>query len=176
MKVVTALCALALLFVAAPAVLADAPQPIKPVPVGLYSGRWYEIARTPNQTQADCQDATSDFSGWASGAFSVVQTCHKGSAGGPRKVFNAHGRILPATNNAKMRLGFFGGLISQDYWILDHADDNTWAIMGTPGGHYVWLLSRRPMLDAGAKARALGRMQSLGFNLSHLAFPAQLPG
>ena len=31
--------------------------------------------------------------------------------------------------------------------ILDHADDNGWAIMATPNGHYVWLMSRRPILE-----------------------------
>src|ERR1700726_3929194 len=69
--------------------------PAKPVPVDLYSGRWYEIARTPNTMQKDCQGSTSDFSGWVTGgAFSVTQTCHKGSPGGPKETFSARGHIL----------------------------------------------------------------------------------
>jgi len=150
-------------------------SPAKPVPTQLYSGRWYEIARTPNMMQKDCQASTSDFSGWASsGVFQVVQTCHKGSISGPKQTYSAKGHVLPATANAKMKLGFMGGLISQEYWILDHADDNAWAIMATPTGRYVWLLSRQPVLSAGAKAQAMARLKSLGFDLSHLAFPQQL--
>jgi apolipoprotein D and lipocalin family protein len=149
--------------------------PAKPVPVNLYSGRWYEIARTPNTMQKDCQGSTSDFSGWSSGVFSVTQTCHKGSPGGPKETFSARGHILPASNNAKMKLGFMGGLFSQEYWILDHADDNAWAIMATPTGRYVWLLSRQPTLPAPIRDLALARLRSLGFNLSSLAFPTQLP-
>ena len=150
------------------------PQPAKPVPTNLYSGRWYEIARTPNKMQAGCQGSTNDFSGWSSGSFSFTQTCHKGSLGGPTQTFSAHGRILPASDNAKMRLGFFGGLISQDYWILDHADDGGWAIMDRSDGRYVWLLSRQPNLTSAERAAALTRLQSLGFDLGHLAFPQQL--
>ena len=76
MKLLSAACALvALLGLAGPA-LAAAPQPAKPVAANLYSGRWYEIARTTNKMQADCQASTTDFSGWRGGAFSAVQTCH----------------------------------------------------------------------------------------------------
>ncbi|MFI4975639.1 MAG: lipocalin family protein [Caulobacterales bacterium] len=175
MKILAALIAVLALCAAAPspAAIAAAPQPVKPVPANLYSGRWYEIARTPNRTQGDCQASTSDFYGWASGGFQVVQTCHKGSVVGPAQVFKASGKVLPASNNAKMKLSFFGGLISQEYWILDRSDDNLWAIMATPGGHYVWLLSRRPMLDPATRARALARVGDLGYDLTRLAFPQQ---
>jgi apolipoprotein D and lipocalin family protein len=164
---------LCLALVAAPA-LAGAPQPAKTVQAGVFSGRWYDIAHTPNPGQTDCQGATSDFFGWAGGAFHVVQTCHKGSPAGPERTFKARASIMPATGNAKLRMSFFGGLISQEYWILDHAEDNGWAIMATPGGHYVWLLSRRPVLDAPTRGRALDRVKGLGYDISRLAFPRQL--
>jgi apolipoprotein D and lipocalin family protein len=153
---------------------AHPPQPARSVPPSLYAGRWYEIARTPNQMQSDCQGSTSDFSGWSAGDFHLVQTCHAGSPLGPGQTFDAHGRVLPASANAKMRLGFLGGLISQEYWILDHADDEAWAIMDRADGRYVWLLSRRPTLSPADRATALARLQALGFDLSHLAYPQQL--
>jgi apolipoprotein D and lipocalin family protein len=159
---------------AASAASAAAPQPAKPVAPAVFSGRWYEIARTPNVAQKDCQGSSSDFSGWASGEFAVKQICHKGSPAGPVQTFNAKAKILPASGNAKMKMMFFGGLVSQEYWILDHADDNGWAIMATPGGNYVWVLSRRPVLDAATKAAALQRVHALGYDLNRLAFPQQV--
>ncbi len=172
----------ACLSLAAPGVVAAAPlppravpaQPAKPVAPDLYTGRWYEIARTPNKMQADCQAATTEFSGWAAGAFKAVQTCHKGAPGGPAQVTRVDGKVLPATQNAKMQLAMLGGLISQQYWILDHADDNRWLIMCTANERYVWLLSRAPVLSAAEKAQAMARLQQLGFSLAHLAFPEQI--
>src|SRR5690242_10452163 len=108
--------------------LAAAPQPVKPVPATLYSGRWYEIARTPNIGQRDCEAASSTFTGAAPGPLRVVQTCHKGSAYGPAETQTAQAHVLPGSNNAKVKMSFLGGLISQEYWIVDHADDNSWAI------------------------------------------------
>jgi apolipoprotein D and lipocalin family protein len=90
------------------------------------------------------------------------------------KTMTVQGRVLPASGNAKMQLGLLGGLISKEYWILDHADDNGWLIMTTSDGRYVWLMSRRPVITAAVKAAAIGRMQQLGLNLSRLAFPQPL--
>jgi len=171
MKPITAAVLAAVSLTAAPALCASAtPQPTKAVPSALYSGRWYEVARTPNRMQTDCQGATNDFSNWSSGAFSVVQTCHKGAPNGPAQVMKVSGHVLPSSANAKMKLGILGGMISQEYWILDRADDNGWAIMDRADGRYVWLLSRRPALSAADKAEALARMQSLGFHVNNLAF------
>jgi len=174
MKLPAAACALAFVFgLGAPAFAAQL-QPAKPVPANLYTGRWYEIARTPNRMQADCQSPTTDFSGWANGAFSAVQTCHRGAPSGPRATTSVHGKVLPASMNAKMQLAMLGGLISQQYWILDHAADNGWLIMATANDRYVWLMSRQPVLSAATRSVALGRIKSLGFDLSRLSFPQQL--
>src|SRR5271154_7228203 len=167
-SVSAALTIVALLGLAAPAWAV--PQPAKPVAPNLYSGRWYEIARTNNKMQADCQASTTDFSGWRGGAFSAVQTCHKGSPTGPKQTVSVQGHVLPASQNAKMQLAMLGGLISREYWILDHADDNNWLIMTTADGRYVWLMSRQPVVPQAVKAAAIGRMQQLGLNLTKLAF------
>ena len=174
MKFVSAACALsacalaALLTPSAPALAM--PQPAKAVAPNLYSGRWYEIARTTNKMQADCQASTTDFSGWRGGAFSAVQTCHKGSPNGPKQTISVQGHVLPSSGNAKIQLGMLGGLISREYWILDHADDNNWLIMTTADGRYIWLMSRQPVIAQAVKAAAIGRMQQLGLNLTKLAF------
>ena len=155
---------------------AGAHQPVRPVSVDLYSGRWYEIARTPNTRQKDCQGATSDFAEFAGGVFNVVETCHRGSPSGPARSIRARATIVPASQNTRFRMAFIGGLIHQEYWILDHADDDSWAVMATPGGNYVWLLSRRPSLPPNVRAAALARVGALGYATSRLIFPAQDSG
>jgi apolipoprotein D and lipocalin family protein len=156
---------------AAGAALAAAPQPTRPVSAGFYSGRWYEIARIPNAGQRDCQAAYTQFA--STGAqFQVNQVCRKGSPTGPAKTFVTKGRILPATNNAKFEMSFFGGIRKQEYWVLDTAPDGGWTLMATPGGNYIWLLSRHAVMPAGAKAAAIARIRALGYRQT-LEFPAQ---
>ena len=150
---------------------AAAPQPARPVAAGFYSGRWYEIARIPNAGQRDCQAAWTQFA--STGAqFQVSQVCHRGSPTGPVKTFVTKGRILPGTNNARFEMSFFGGIKKQEYWVLDTAGDGAWAIMATPGGNYIWLLSRKANLPAASQAAAVARIRALGYS-QKLEYPAQ---
>ena len=159
--------------------LAAAKPPAKPVPVEFYSGRWYEIARTPNAGQRNCQAPTTDFAAsrgkdGPSARFSVRQVCHRGSPLGPEKVFTTTGRILPGSQNTRFTLSFLGGLKKQEYWVLDRAADGSWAIMATPGGNYVWLISRTPDMPVSTKAVALERVKDLGYR--KLELPQHPPG
>ena len=145
---------------------AGAPQPAKPVSVALYSGRWYEVARTPNLRERGCKVATSEFSGMAKGAFIVTETCRHAS--GPPRVSVVKAAIVPGSNNAKFRMSIFGGLAHPEFWILDTAPRGDWAIMGTSGGHYVWLLSRQPTLAPAETTAAMARIRALGYPTAKL--------
>jgi len=163
-------CALVLGVMAGPA-LAGARPPAKSVPVEFYSGKWYEIARTPNSGQRDCEAASTQFTSTGARGFKVVQICRKGSAWGEAKTFNTTGTIVAGTpRNARFSMSFLGGLKKQEYWVLDRADDQSWAIMATPGGNYVWLLSRQPDMPSAVRAAALSRVRALGY--AKLEFPA----
>lgn len=180
-----ALAAALTITVAAVAAWAGSPQPSRPVAGSFYSGRWYEIARVPNAGQRDCQAPESQFArvtakGEASfisdqGDFSVRQVCHRGSPAGAARVFATRGRILPGSRNAKFEMSFFGGIRKQEYWVIDTAPDGAWALMATPGGNYVWLLSRKAVLPEATKAAAVARIRALGYRQT-LEFPAQRVG
>jgi apolipoprotein D and lipocalin family protein len=165
--------ALALAALAPAASFAAAQPPAKPVPASFYSGRWYEIARTPNGNQRGCEGSSNQFTASDGGALKVVQTCRMGSPAGKAKVFDTTGKIVSGADNTKFTMSFLGGLKKQEYWVLDRADDAGWAIMATPGGNFVWLLSRQPVMSAAAKAAALARVKALGY--AKLEYPRQPP-
>lgn len=165
---------LALVLAVAPAcALAAAKPPAKPVPASFYSGQWFEIARTPNVNQKNCEAPTNQFTASAGGELKVVQTCRQGSPAGKAKVFNTTGKIVDGAQNAKFTMSFLGGLKKQEYWVLDRADDASWAIMATPGGNFVWLLARQAVMPAAARAAALAKVRALGY--AKLEFPQQPP-
>jgi apolipoprotein D and lipocalin family protein len=152
---------------------AGAQPPSKPVAASFYSGKWYEIARTPNSGQRNCEAPTTEFTAKTTDGFSVRQVCRLDSPTGKTKTFNTKGRILAGSENAKFSMNFLGGMKKQEYWVLDHGEDASWAIMATPGGNFVWLLSRQPVMDEATKAAALARVKALGYE--KLVFPQQ-PG
>jgi apolipoprotein D and lipocalin family protein len=156
----------------ASAALAAATPPTKPVAAEFYTGRWYEIARTPNSGQRNCQAPTTDFA-TEGASFKVRQVCHRGSPLGEEKVFSTTGRIIPGSENTRFTMSFLGGLKKQEYWVLDSASDRSWAIMATPGGNYVWLIARTPGMPAASQAVAVERVRALGY--AKLEFPQHPP-
>jgi apolipoprotein D and lipocalin family protein len=70
---------------------ATAPAPTKPVELKKYVGRWYEVARVPNQFEkgTNCEAPNADYEQDAKGAVTVVQTCHQKAPNGPEKTYNS---------------------------------------------------------------------------------------
>lgn len=156
------------------AVQADAPAPTKPVDLQRYAGRWYEVARVPNHFEKgrDCDGPTADYRRDAAGAVTVVQTCHQNSPTGPVKAYHARAEILDPGTNAKFRLTFFV-VVAKEYWVLDHAQDYRWAIVGDPSGQYLWFFSRQAALPSTVKDALLARARALGYDTAKLEFPPQ---
>ena len=164
------LAALAAVFALSGPALAAAPEPTARVDLGRMMGRWYEVARFPNKTQRGCQAGTVDWTRSADG-FSVLQTCRKGSLTAPKTEWKAKARVVDAATNAKFKMSFFGGLVSQEYWVIDNRPDQGWLLLGTPGGNYLWLMAQHPLLNPQAKATALSRIRQLGYDVGRLEFP-----
>ncbi len=150
------------------------PEPTKPVDLSRYFGRWYEIARTPNEFEhgADCQGPTADYGADRKGEIRVVQTCHRGSPTGAETIYHATGHILDPGVNARLKLTYYL-LVSKEYWVLDYARDYQWAIVGDSSGKFVWLLSRAPNVGAATRSDMLQRVHALGYDLARLEFPPQ---
>jgi apolipoprotein D and lipocalin family protein len=150
---------------------ATAPQPTKPVSPAFFSGRWYEIARSANANQKDCQAPTYDFLAKGSSATDFVLTCHKGSPTGKAERLKVKLKLPTDPARNKFKVTIMGGVITQEYWVLDRADDQSWSILATSGGSYVWLLARSPDMPAAERTRALSRIDALGYDASRLVLP-----
>jgi apolipoprotein D and lipocalin family protein len=149
---------------------AAAAQPTRRIELSQMMGRWYEVARVPNQLQNGCEAGASDWTPAANG-FAVVQSCHKGSPTGPLSTWKAKATVADPRTNARFRMSFFGGIISQDYVVLDHRPEQGWLVLATANGKYLWLMSQRPTLPAAVRSQALARIRQLGFDVGRLEFP-----
>lgn len=177
LKRLTVILAAGAAFTAAQPLVADAAmaQPVPHIELTRMMGRWYEVARLPNKIQNGCQAGASDWTRTGEG-FNVIQTCHKGSPDGPLSEWRAKARVADPVSNAKFRMSFFGGLISQEYWVLDERPEQGWLILATHDGKYLWLMSQRPTLPAPIRIEAVARIKQLGFDIGRLEFPLPVHG
>lgn len=147
---------------------AAVPQPAKPVELNRYLGRWYELARYEAGFQKDCEAVTADYSLLENGQVGVLNRCRQGAVDGPVKQSEGKAKVVEGSENSKLKVSFFGPFYVGDYWVLDHADDYSWSIVGEPSGRYLWILSREARPGAETRQALRSRVQALGYELSLL--------
>jgi apolipoprotein D and lipocalin family protein len=163
------------LWLAAPqAAAARAPEPLKPLDLDRFMGRWYEILRTPNGAQNNCFAAHQVWSRKGQGRFSIAQTCHRGSPRGEARVVDTSAKLVDPASTAKFEASFFGGIIKRQYWVLDRADDYSWMIASTSNGSHVSLLSRQSGLSKGEETEFRRRIAAMGLDAAKLVAVAEL--
>lgn len=139
------------------------------VDLNRYQGKWYEIARYPNKFQNQCVgNTTATYTLKGEGKLEVFNQCLEtdGKVSGAR----AAGKIADKATNAKLKVRFAPAFISflsfvwADYWVIDLADDYSYAVVGTPGRDYFWILSREAEMKEPVYNDILRRAASKGFD------------
>jgi apolipoprotein D and lipocalin family protein len=146
------------------------PQPAKSVEIERYLGRWYEIARYEQGFQKDCDGVTADYSRREEGGIKVLNRCRKPDG----KITDATGKakVVDTATGAKLKVSFFGPFYG-DYWVLDRAEDYSWAIVGEPSGRYLWLLAREANPSPAKVQAQIARAGALGYDTSLLRMTKQ---
>ena len=156
-----------------------APQPAKPIDIErFYTGRWYEMARTPLSVTDGCVAGTTDFSRRADNTLIERDACREGSPQGKEKVFEGPVTILDPGTNAKIEVRYtvFGFLpVTKTYWMLDRDPDYRWFITADPPLENVAILTRDPHPPHPVVEALTKRVRELGYDTSKLEFPTLSP-
>lgn len=141
------------------------PQPCKPVSLGRYLGVWYEIGRYENSFERGLEGVTAEYRVRADGMIQIVNCGRRDGPTGRVKVAEGWAKVVDGSDNTKLKVSFFGPLFFGDYWVLDHADDYSWSIVGEPSGRYLWLLCRTAYPLPELRASIEGRARELGYDI-----------
>jgi apolipoprotein D and lipocalin family protein len=152
-----------------PAALAQE-KPLETVPavdLQKYMGKWYEIASFPQRFQKGCLCSMAEYEMTDRGYVRVINTCRKNSADG--KISRARGKafVVKGSNNAKLKVQFFWPFRG-DYWIIDLAQDYSYAVVGNQSRKYLWILSRSPKMDESLYQEIVQRCAGKDFDVSKL--------
>lgn len=156
-----------------PPVNRDASVPlgqVAQVDVDRYAGRWFEIARFPNNFERGCAGVTAEYARREDGRLSVVNTCREADGEVRRAVGSA--RIVDTETNARLKVRF-GAPFEGDYWVLDRAEDYSWALVGEPSGRFLWMLSRTATISDALKADLTSRLAARGYDTAALEWTVQ---
>lgn len=141
------------------------PEPIKPVDLQQYLGRWYEQFRYEAPFQKGMDAVTADYSRNSDGSVRVINRGRKGGVDGKENSSTGKAKVVGTATNAKLKVSFFGPFHG-DYWVLDHGDRYEWSIVGEPSGRYLWALTRERNPDGAVVDMLEARVRALGYDLS----------
>ncbi len=151
-------------------------QPLETVPyvdLERYSGLWYEIASYPQRFQKGCHRTTAEYTLSDRGHVVVVNRCNRDSIDGRQSSIRGRAYVQKNSGNAKLRVQFFWPFRG-DYWIIDLADDYSYAVVSHPSRNYLWILARKPVIDQDIYNGILGRLKDNGFDLDRLQLTKQV--
>jgi len=138
-----------------------------------YLGTWYEIARLPAKFENGCVGVTATYSLNEDGTIKVVNRCRLHKLDGELKEATGIARVCDLNTNAKLKVQFFWPF-SGDYWIIELANDYSYAVVGTPNRQYMWVLSRTPFMENALYNQIIERARAKGFDVDKLEKPVQI--
>lgn len=146
-------------------------ETVKYVDINKYMGKWYEIASFPQSFQKGCSCTTAEYELMDNGKVRVINSCEVPDKT-ERKVSEGKAWVTDKETNAKLKVQFFWPF-SGKYWIIDLADDYSYAVVGHPNRKYLWILSRTPQMDKSTYDAIVNRVQQKGFDISNLNITRQ---
>lgn len=151
--------------------------PLETVPhveLSRYLGTWYEIANFPQSFQRGCTGTTATYTLRDDGELNVLNRCRKGSLEGEESSAMGRARVVDRVSQAKLEVSFFRPFWG-DYWIIQLAEDYSYAVVGHPGRDYLWILARTPTLADVTYQSIVLRLKAQGYDLSRLMRTEQVP-
>jgi len=145
-------------------------MPLETVPqvdLQKYMGKWYEISAFPQRFQKGCHCSVAEYEMAPEGYVRVTNSCRKDSPEGKLSVARGKAFVVKGSHNAKLRVQFFWPFRG-DYWIIDLADDYSYAVVGAPDRKYLWILARTPQIDDALYREIVDRAAAKGFDVSQL--------
>lgn len=134
-----------------------------------YLGKWYEIARLDHSFERGLSNITAEYSLRDDGG---VQVINSGFSIEDNEWQQAEGKayFVNETDKGHLKVSFFGPFYGS--YIVFELDkkDYQYAFVSGPDTSYLWLLSRKPQLDAKVTEQFVKRSQELGFDTSKLIY------
>jgi len=153
-------------------IIAQTIQTVPQVDLTRYAGKWYEIASYPQRFQKGCTCTTAEYTPTDKGYLVVENRCNKDSVNG--KPSYIKGKVFADENsgNAKLKVQFLWPFKGK-YWIIDLADDYSYAVVSHPNKKYLWILSRTPKMNDLRYKQITNRLAEKGFDISKLQITKQ---
>jgi len=140
---------------------------VEQVDLNRYVGLWYEVAKIPNSFQDQCAyGTTAEYKIDEDGDIIVTNSCY--DKDGKIDVAEGLAKVVDKKTNSKLEVSFVSFLGIRpfwgDYWIIGLDENYEWAVIGTPGRKYGWILSRTSSLPGETIRKIYSILEEKNYN------------
>ena len=137
-----------------------------------YMGRWYEIARFDHSFERNLEQCEAFYALLPDNRVSVTNS---GINIKTDKKKISYGKAKLGDREGQLKVSFFLFFYS-DYNILALGEGYDWALVGSKSPKYLWILSRRPVMDEKTYSHIVDIAKERGYDTSKLMRVSQLGG
>jgi len=122
---------------------------VKYVDVVQYLGLWYQIASYINPNIGDLAGVTAEYSLNQDGTVKVLNNGIIGGLDGSPVMIEGVARVVDEQTNAKLAVSFpdFGITQESEYWIIELAEDYSYAVVTNSNRTSLFILNRTPTME-----------------------------
>jgi len=142
-------------------------ETVKNVDLHKYLGTWYEIARFDHSFERGLVGVTATYTLRPDGKITVLNQGYKNSLDGKHSKATGKAKIPDPAEPGKFKVSFFLFFYAP-YNILELDADYRWALIGSGGPDYLWILSRTPQMDTETYGMLINKAKEKGYDVSKL--------
>lgn len=139
---------------------------VKSVELEKFSGNWYALSSIPTDNDIDWRETTQTYSIIGEGEIEILTSFRKIKESAHQSV-TSKASVVKGTNNAEWKIQS-AWLLKEDFWVIELADDYSYAVVGHPKKKRLTILSRKPFIDAKLFQDIIRRCKDKGYNTDRL--------
>ena len=141
-------------------------QVVSQVDINRYLGRGMKL-RAPQLVSGKLLCVTADYELSEDGFIKVVNRCKDRKLNGEIREALGKAHIVDASTNVKLKVTFHWPFYG-NYWIIDLGNDYEYSVVSEPKRQYLWILSRKPTMEALKYNRLVESLAERNFDMSIL--------
>lgn len=141
--------------------------PVKNFELSRYLGTWYEIARLDHSFERGLEQISAAYSMREDGGVKVI---NRGFDTKSKQFKEAEGKayFVETPDIGFLKVSFFGPFYGA--YIIFDLDYEQYSLVSGPDLSYLWILSRKPLMEEETKKRLIDKAKAAGFDTDKLIF------
>jgi apolipoprotein D and lipocalin family protein len=139
-------------------------KPVGKIDLNRFSGKWYSLYSIPTMFDKGTRETTTTYTLNKDGYYNVT-TCAKKE---DNEVHTYTSKLFPDKSCCGEMKAQFIWPIKVDYWVIDIADDYSWVVVGHPDRRFLFIMSRKPIMDKKLHDEIVEKCKAMGYPVEQL--------